>query len=105
MLTWKSLCRLQPELKQLERDALDAHDPDQPPDWEQWERLKARLGRLVGWWCSSKDSRLVEGWDAAYAHLLRCHETGRPPGARRRDTGLPSLATLEALSQPMLPLS
>ena len=85
MTTFDQLCRLQPALRTLERDALAAHKPG-PVDWDEYEQLKARLGRLVGWWCGARDSRLVEGWDVAYPHILACWETDRMHSSERGET-------------------
>jgi len=110
MTTWQTLCRLQPALRQLERDALAAHDPSGPPDWQAWEALKQRLSRLVGWWAiHPHDAQLStnDAWKTAYTHLFFCFEIGHGPDRqpKRPPGGLPSLGELERLSQPMLPLT
>jgi len=103
-MTWRQLIRLELGLKDLERQALDAHRAAGPTDWEQREAIKKKLGKVVGWWCGSRDSRLVEGWDVCYGHLLTCWETGRRPNAKPKgpEGGLPPLEELERLSQPDL---
>ena len=81
-MTFDELAKLEPRLRALERTALSAHRPGRA-DWSQWERIKAALGRLVGWRAPGADSRLTTtlAWDVAYAHLLACWETGRRPSS------------------------
>ena len=105
MLSWKQLARLEPRLKDLERQALAAHE-NGSVDWSGWEATKAKLNRLVGWWSQSSDSRLTSNaaWKTAYSHLLFCLKKGHRPSEKpkRPEGGLPSLEELERLSQPDL---
>jgi hypothetical protein len=100
-MTWNQLARIEPRLHQLEADALDAHRRGEH-DWRTWQSIRRRLSGLVGWWCGSRDMRIVNGWGVAYPHLLACWETGRRPSLRHPspDGGLPSIDELDALSQP-----
>ena len=84
MVTWQTLTRLCPELRDLERDALGAHRPG-PPDWRTWESIKQRLGTLIGWWAKHPvDPRLASGeaWKLCYGRLLYCWELGTRPDAK-----------------------
>ena len=103
MLSWKQLTKIEPRLKDLERQALDAHE-NGSVNWAAWEGVKQQLSRLCGWWCRSSDFRLTSqaAWDLAYQHLLHCWESGQRPSAKskRPEGGLPAMSELERLSQP-----
>jgi hypothetical protein len=88
-MDWLRIVKLEPQLRHLERAALDAH-PTGPRDWRDWEPIRRQVGQLVGWWCKSPCYELTTdaAYHVAYDHLLTCWETGRRPG-----TPAPPMAT------------
>lgn len=76
---WRRLVKNEPRLKDLERDALALHRGDEDVEWGDWEGVKQRLSRLVGWWAESPRIRSHKDFEVAYDHLLTCWECGRRP--------------------------
>jgi len=66
LLTWQTLCRLEPHLLQLERIASRL----QPGDWREWKQIKNSLQWLVGWNAKPPAMRTPEAYELAYSHLL-----------------------------------
>ncbi|MFH1264134.1 MAG: hypothetical protein ABIK89_00290 [Planctomycetota bacterium] len=102
---WQRMVDIEPRLAALEADALAAGDDESRNGRGEWESIRRRLSRLVGWWARTDRMVLLsnEAWDIAHDRLHHCFEHGRRPGRQsgkwpRPDQGLPDPETLEALS-------
>lgn len=92
--TWKTMATAEPELLQLEREAIQAHG-EGGNIWPAWQAIAQRLRGLVGWYGRHSEMRSVRFYEAAERHLLHCLETGQRP-KRKRETFPPAWARLPA---------
>lgn len=62
------LCRLEPRLADLFRDALAVEGSDEHfcANWTWYRELKPRLLQLVGWHAERPELRTMEDYDTAY---------------------------------------
>ena len=69
-IEWGALCKLEPGLAVLERQARRTRF-----SWRAYETMKRRLARLVGWQARCPKLRNSEAYHVAHRRILRALES------------------------------
>jgi len=70
MIDWPAICKIEPRLAELEQEAKSL-GPDST--YRNYEAMKNRVNRLVGWEAEKEELRGADVWKLAHQNIaMRC---------------------------------